>query len=296
MYNDKFVKALLIGAFLLIILMTIPFLIAEKPEEQAKIDETVLKHPAVSKEAQQQASAPAKPGSNIPAADTGSYAQHHQYGLNYYKQGSYQAAIAMFQEALKAKPGSSVDLYYIAVCQSRLGMYDDAETSFSIAESAYQNSATYWYTRALNAENISTDYYLEKAQTYINYAYEKKNTVPEKTLVIVKKRAEILLAAYEAYKREQNLRDGAPALEKHLLKVIRAYSELESFAYATRRDNISQHAKTQVKYLRNIYNSYYLPNAQSPQPQTQAAGMASNKNTGANNADIQLIENLPTME
>ena len=31
-------------------------------------------------------------------------------------------------------------------------------------------------------------------------------------------------------------------------------------------------------------------------PQTQTAGMASNKNTGANNADIQLIENLPTLE
>ncbi len=314
--NDKFVKALIIGAFLLIILLTIPFLIADKPEKPAKIDETVLKHPAVSKELQQQASAQVQPGSNMPTADTGSYAQLHQYGLSYFNQGNYAAAASMFFEALKLDPDSYIDTYYVALCQYRMGEYSTSEETFASIENPYKTSASYWFARAENAEFLPGDYLCEKAQIYINKAFLYNN----KSITIAQKRVDILHRSYNAYKQEYGLKSNGEQLKKPTQLLYRAYNDLAGVARAKNNKDIEQLAMFKMKHykflLENIQMQQQanLTNEQTAEiqnavqsvqnavssgkltPQTQTAGMASNKNTGANNADIQLIENLPTLE
>ena len=317
MYNNgKFVKALIIGAFLLIILLTIPFLIADKPEKPEKIDETVLNHPAVSKELQQQASAQVQPGSNMPTAETGSYAQLHQYGLSYFNQGNYAAAASMFFEALKLDPDSYIDTYYVAICQSRLREYNTAEETFASIENPYKTSASYWFARAENAEYLPGDYLYEKAQTYINNAFLYNN----KSITIAKKRVDILHRSYNAYKQEYGLKSNDVRLKKPAILLYRAYNDLAEIARAKNDKDMEQMAVIQrdhFKYfIRDIQRQQQanLTNEQTAEiqnalqsvqnavssgkltPQAQTAGMASNKNTGANNADIQLIENLPTLE
>ncbi len=299
MYNkDKIIKASIIVGFVLLFLLSMPFFIIENPEKYHNPNDVLKEHPAVQQEytentATNAATTSQPAAQNIPSVQTGtSYAQIHQYAINYYNNRAYDKAVAMFQEALKIRPSQPIDLYYIALCQTKMGEFEKAEKSYESVHYSYINEKSYWYARALNAEQLQEDYYLQKAQIYINNAYN----CDKSDLKILDKRAAIFQQAYNNYIRDYGRHPETIEYKKYSSLVTTAYADLLNEAQAQGNEGYVRMASASLAAMGLEGKKQRTSSAQENSNNSEINIPITQQNTGDTSADIQLIENLPVMQ
>ena len=299
MYNkDKIIKASIIVGFVLLFLLSMPFFIIENPEKYHNPNDVLKEHPAVQQEytentATNAATTSQPAAQNIPSVQTGtSYAQIHQYAINYYNNRAYDKAVAMFQEALKIKPNQPIDMYYIALCQTKMGEFEKAEKSYESVHYSYINEKSYWYARALNAEKLQEDYYLQKAQIYINNAYN----CDKSDLKILDKRAAIFQQAYNNYIRDYGRHPQTIEYKKYSSLVTTAYADLLNEAQAQGNEGYVRMASASLAAMGLEGKKQRTSSAQENFNNSEINIPITQQNIGDTSADIQLIENLPVMQ